>query len=74
MTTMIVPANDNVSPLRPRDWYVAPAILVIPDEPPKIVAVAFYLGQSHWWQTCLPPHHAALVARRKRGRRFAKLG
>jgi hypothetical protein len=72
MSTTIVHANDNAL-LRSRDWYVAPAILVIPDQPPKIVAVAFYLGQSRKWLPCLPPHHANKVARRKWGHRYAKL-
>jgi hypothetical protein len=72
MPNTIVPANDN-RPLRPRDWYIAPGILVVPDEPPRIVAVAFFLGQSKSWLRCLPPQHNDVVARRKVGRRFARL-
>lgn len=72
MSNTIIPANDN-RPLKPRDWYSVQAVLVVPDEPPKVVAIAFYLGQSRSWLGCLPPHHAARVYRRKYGRRFLKL-
>lgn len=72
MPNTVAPANDNLS-LRPQDWYTTQAILVMQDAPPQIVAIAFYLGQSKIWLRNLPPHHANIVARRKWGRRFAKL-
>jgi hypothetical protein len=65
------PANDN--PLKPRDWYTTQAILMMQDAPPQIVAIAFYLGHSKVWLRNLPPRHADVVARRKVGRRFARI-
>ena len=66
------PANDN-APINPRHWYPAQAVLVVPNEPPRIVACAFYLGQSRSWLRNLPARHGARVFVRKYGRRFPKL-
>lgn len=66
------PANDN-GPLKARDWYSVPTILLVPGEKPQIVACAFYLGRSRSWLPLLAPQHENVVARRKVGRRFSRI-